>query len=156
MPFADPCDDRCAYAVQPGPAVCVIKCDAAAHLLHIRWGMKVVGVGELPSELLCQQAAYRRLSGAGDSHYDHDHAEDCRRSLGTRRMLLIGSRRGKSGGKPATIHFLYVFCALVRPLVTVNVPSVSAATFRYLPSQFSLMFAMRSSGTLWSLSDSAA
>src|SRR5579872_2675348 len=59
--------------IQPGSAIFVAEWDAVANFLYVRLRMKIVGIGEQPPEFLGQHAADRRLTGADDSHHNHDH-----------------------------------------------------------------------------------
>jgi len=69
----DPIGDRGTKTLQPRLPVVVAERDSVPNLLHIRRRMKVVRIGESPTELLGQQPPDRSLSGSDDSHHNHDH-----------------------------------------------------------------------------------
>src|SRR4051812_39780204 len=74
LPFRIPLQDGVAQGCQPGSAVGIIKRNAAPNLLDVRSGMKIVGVGEVPTQLLREEAAHSRLACANNAHNNHDHS----------------------------------------------------------------------------------
>src|SRR5579872_3180997 len=58
---------------EPGLPVFIGERDAVANFLNVRLWMKIVGIGEGPSQLFGQHAADGRLTGSDDSHHNHDH-----------------------------------------------------------------------------------
>lgn len=51
-----------AQPLQPRPAILLIQRNSPPHLLDVCWGMKIVPLFKLPSQLLSQQTPHRRLS----------------------------------------------------------------------------------------------
>ena len=70
----DPTFDCVAQRFKPRGSIRIGESDTLSNLLDIGRGMKIIGIGELPAQLVGQKSTYGRFSGAYNPHDDDDHA----------------------------------------------------------------------------------
>ena len=71
--FADPTADGLVKSLQPGSPILIGETDSLPDLLYVEAGMKIIGIGEFPGELVGQQAAYGRFARTDDAHHNYYH-----------------------------------------------------------------------------------
>src|SRR5215467_5052368 len=82
---------------KPGPAILVGQRNTLMHLVDIGWGVKPIGILELPMQTLGKQCSHRRLTAPRNAHED-DYGCKGRRPLLTHgRSSLQRTFRGRGG-----------------------------------------------------------
>jgi len=70
---ADPIDNSGMYSLEPWLAIGLRQRMSLPHLLDIRRRVKVIPIGELPVQFICQATTDRRFSRSDYTHDQNDH-----------------------------------------------------------------------------------